>query len=163
MAANGRLVGARMIVHLIKMAVGVEDPAHLARLQQGRLARARAAAKGPAKLVHMTRNRPRRGDALLAGGSIYWVIRGWVRLRQRIIGLDEGTREDGRPACMLVLDPELIATHPLAARPFQGWRYLEAAKAPKDAGRQEPVSGAPGKASGIPSDMVMELKELGLL
>jgi len=151
-----------MTVHLIKMAVGVDDPAHLARLQKARLNRAPATADDPAKLVHITRNRPRRADALLSGGSIYWVIRGWVRLRQRVIGLDEAIREDGRAACALVLDPRLIATHPLAFRPFQGWRYFEAAKAPKDAVQQGPTGGA-GIPQDFPPDMAMELKELGLL
>ena len=57
-------------------------------------------------LTHTTRNRPRRADEVLAGGSLYWVIKGIIRARQPIIGLDDVTERMGRKACQIVLGPE---------------------------------------------------------
>ena len=72
----------RVTVHLLKLCVGVETLSQLATYQEGRRARGVA-------LTHTTRNRPRRADEVLAGGSLYWVIKGVIRARQPIIGLDD--------------------------------------------------------------------------
>lgn len=145
-----------MTLHLIKLSVGVDDVEHLARLQARRLAD--AGRRGEAKeLKHVTRNTPRRANHILDGGSIYWVIKGFIRVRQAIIGLRPVKRGDGRPACALVLDPSLLRTELRRFRPFQGWRYLAAGDAPPDA----PHSGA--SSDGVPEAMAVELKGLGLL
>jgi len=143
-----------MVLHLIKLAVGVDDVDHLAELQARRLAQARAENRAPV-LRHVTRHAPRRGEELLEGGSLYWVIRGWVRVRQRLVDLDPVVGEGVR-RCALVLDPVLVRTVPRAHRPFQGWRYLPEAKAPPDA------ADASGAAD-VPEHMAAELRELGLL
>lgn len=143
-----------MTVHLIKLCVGVEDVDHLADLQGRRLAEARAGGR-PGVLRHVTRHAPRRARELLDGGSLYWVIKGWVRVRQRLVGLDPVTDGEVR-RCALVLDPHLVRTVPRAHRPFQGWRYLPAAKAPPDA-----PSG--GGLADVPDHLADELRELGLL
>ncbi len=150
-----------MTVHLVKMAVGVEDVARLAALQKARLERTRRDDAGEVKLVHVTRNRPRREKELLDGGSIYWVIKGFIRVRQIILGLDEVRRDDGRPACAVVLDPRLVPTRLLSFRPFQGWRYLETAKAPDDLAKG--LEGGKGGWRNMPPEMAAELRELGLL
>ena len=75
---------------------------------------------------------PRRAEEILAGGSIYWVIRGAIRCRQTILRLDEVTGDDGVRRCAIVLDPGIVATAQAARRPFQGWRYLRPADAPAD-------------------------------
>ena len=72
----------RVTVHLLKLCVGVETLSQLATYQEGRRARGVA-------LTHTTRNRPRRADEVLAGGSLYWVIKGVIRARQPIIGLGD--------------------------------------------------------------------------
>jgi hypothetical protein len=145
-----------MTLHLIKLSVGVDDVDHLARIQAKRLADARRQGVTP-ELRHVTRNTPRRADAILDGGSIYWVIKGIIRVRQRIVAMRPFDRRDGRPACALVLDPKLVRTEIRSFRPFQGWRYLAAASAPPDA----PVGR--GTAGEVPAAMAEELKELGLI
>ncbi len=105
--------------------------------------------------MHVTRNRPRRADEILDGGSIYWIIKGVMIARQRIIDLAEVKRADGRPACGLVLSSALVATTPIKMRIFQGWRYLEAEDAPDD------LTGAADES--IPPALAAELRTLGIL
>ncbi len=145
-----------MTVHLIKLCVGVDDVGHLARLQAGRLADARRRGQPP-ELKHVTRNTPKKAAQILDGGSIYWVIKGFIRVRQPIIGIKPVDRGDGRPACALVLDPNLVRTGIKSFRPFQGWRYLAAGDAPADA----PASSV--SDDDVPAKMAAELKVLGLL
>ncbi len=145
-----------MVVHLIKLCVGIESPEHLAAVQRRRLDSARRDGLPPV-LHHRTRQRPRRADEILAGGSLYWVIRGFVRLRQRVVGIEPTVDADGVPRCLLVLDPELVPTAAVPRRPFQGWRYLEAGDAPPDL----PASAT--AEDGPPPEMAAELRALGLL
>lgn len=145
-----------MTVHLIKLCVGIDDVEHLARVQAKRLADARRKGVAP-ELKHVTRHTPRRAGEILDGGSIYWVIKGFIRARQRIADIRPVERADGEPACALVLDPVLTTTELKSFRPFQGWRYLTPDRAPPDA----PKSGPAGKDA--PEAMAAELKDLGLL
>ncbi len=145
-----------MIQHLIKLSVGVEDVRHLARFQDQRLADAKRLG-GEAVLKHVTRNTPKRAKEILEGGSIYWVIKGFIRARQPIIDLRSVDRDDGRPACAIILRQGLVRTELRSFRPFQGWRYLAFEDAPPDA----PPSGA-GQED-VPDEMAAELKGLGLL
>lgn len=116
-----------MALHILKLCVGCDSVEDLADWQRAR------AAELPGGLPrHVTRMWPRRGDEVLDGGSIYWIIKGQVLVRQRILRLDEVTGEDGVTRCALVLDPELVRTEPAPRRPFQGWRYLSAEDAPRD-------------------------------
>src|SRR5690606_7793957 len=117
-----------MALHLLKVAVGVESVEHLAELQAARRKRL-------GRVVHFTRHYPRRADELLHGGSMYWIVKGLVRVRQRLIGFERTTRDDDTPACAMVLDPVLVRTRPQPRRPHQGWRYLTEADAPADAPR----------------------------
>jgi hypothetical protein len=144
-------------MHLIKLCVGVESVEHLAALEAARLDAARQAGQ-PAELLHYTRQTPRQREKLLAGGSLYWVIKGAVRVRQQIIDLREETDAEGRPLCAIVLAPALVATAPQPRRAFQGWRYLKPEDAPADIGA---VQG--GEADGMPPAMRAQLAELALL
>jgi hypothetical protein len=105
----------------------------------------------------MTRNMPKRADEVLDGGSIYWVIKGYVRVRQRIKGFDWGVGRSGRKRCAIILDPKLVKTELMPQRPMQGWRYLDPDSAPRDL--------APGGKDmpELPPGMAEELRELGLL
>jgi hypothetical protein len=144
-------------VHLVKLAVGIEDPEHLARVQQARL---KAAARGgkPAVLRHLTRHRPKQAEAIVSGGgSLYWVIGGAIAARQRILGFEEASKADGTPAHAILLDPRLIRTEAKSFRPFQGWRYLPAGKIPRDLGEVD------ASTQGLPADLRKELKGLGLI
>jgi len=139
-----------MTVHLKKLSVGATSIDSLRGWQQRYMAAGQP-------ILHPTRNRPKRAAELLDSGSIYWIIKGKMQVRQRITDLIEITRADGKPGCGIVLHPELIPVWPRQVRIFQGWRYLEASDAPDDM----PVS-ADGEAP-MPADMAAELRELGLL
>jgi len=141
-----------MALNLIKLSVGSETVDDLTRWQSHRLSRQKG------RLVHTTYQRPRRSDEILQGGSIYWVIKRLIQVRQRIIGFDEGVKEDGKPCCQIVLDPELVLVKPKPRRPFQGWRYLKPEQTPPDLPASVEAAG-----SGMPLAMQKELSELGLL
>ena len=139
-------------IHVLKLSVGTESVEGLERWQ--RRPQVRTADGLPR---HVTRMWPRREAELTSGGSIYWVIRGVVMARQRVVRLEEVVREDGVRRCGLVLEPELVRTEPQPRRPFQGWRYLASADAPRDlrAGRE---SEAP-----LPPRLAAALSEIGVL
>jgi hypothetical protein len=100
---------------------------------------------------------PKRADELTAGGSLYWVIRGEILCRERLLAIRPFTDKDGIGRCRLVMDGKLQLVQPRPFRAFQGWRYLAAKDAPKDLDRA-----APG-ARHMPEQMRRELRELGLL
>ena len=145
-----------MSLHLIKLAVGIDTVEHLQERQAERLREAR---RGDAagRLRILTRNMPRRADEVLDGGSLYWVIRGQICVRQAITAIEavEGG-EHGR-RCAIYLEPELVRTITRRSRPFQGWRYFDADNAPRDLAGDFDPAGEP------PPEMAAELRELGLL
>ena len=139
-----------MALHLLKMCVGIADIDQLAAVQKRRL-------KSEGRLCHYTRNMPKRADELLDGGSLYWIIRGQIRVRQRLKAIERHTDADGWTGCALVLDRKLVPTLPRPVRAMQGWRYLEADAAPLD------LVAAAGKGDDLPPKLVAELRALGLL
>jgi hypothetical protein len=143
------------MLHLVKMAVGIESVHHLQAVQKKRLKGNLDAGLGPL-VQFVTRNRPKRFDEVLAGGSMYWIIKGSIRVRQRVLGLDPVVDHDGRKACAIRFDPELIETEALPYKPIQGWRYLEADEAPPDRAEGQ-------DADDLPPAMRAELRALGLL
>jgi len=143
-------------VNLIKLCVGIDDVDHLVRVHEARLKKARKEGQ-PEILRHVTRNKPRRATEVLDGGSLYWVIRRVIAVRQPIIGLEDVRREDGRPACAIILGHQHVRTVPRRFRAFQGWRYYPTEDAPAD------IDGAGTAAVNLPPEMAAELRELGLL
>ncbi len=139
-----------MALHLIKLAVGIEDLAHLRKLQKERR-------RERGRSVFYTRHMPRRSEEILAGGSIYWVVKGYVRVRQRILGFIPVVEEDGERYTLVRYDPKLVETVWQPKRPFQGWRYL----LPKDAPPDRPAHAA--AEDRLPEAMAEELRALGLL
>ena len=141
-------------LHLLKLCVGIESVAHLQEHRAAQRAKLRAAGAEDVS-THVTRMFPRRAGELLAGGSLYWVIRGAVQARQHILRLEERIGADGIRRCAIVMDPEIIRTRPAPRRPFQGWRYLEPGNAPPDlpTGRE---------AEDLPEDLQAALAEIGL-
>lgn len=134
------------MLHLAKLAVGVQGLAHLAEVQ---------ARRDP--LRHLTRNLPRRRDEILEGGSLYWVVTGAMAVRQRVLDIAETTYEDGSRGCALVLDRTLVPVLARPMKPFQGWRYLEAEAAPPDVPAVGPEVG------GLPEPLLRQLRELCLI
>ena len=114
-----------MTIHMVKLCVGADDVQDLRDWQ------ARVMQTYPAP-VHHTRMTPKRAEELADGGSIYWVIKRLIQVRQRIIDVREITDRGGRKACELVFDKELVPVEPRPKKPFQGWRYLRAEDAPED-------------------------------
>lgn len=87
----------------------------------------------------VTRMAPKRAWDLLGGGSLYWVIKGQIAARQRIVGVEPFIGSGGIGRCRLWLDGEVIAVaRPM--RPFQSWRCYEAKSAPADIDEASPAS-----------------------
>lgn len=144
-----------MALNLIKLAVGIDDLAHLKTVQAERRRQRGQAPRSPHWVY--TRNTPRRAEELLGGGSLYWVVRGVIRCRQELVGFEEDVdAEDGRRYCRIKVKRTIVPTAPRACKAFQGWRYLEPDNAPPDLSK--------GDTDGeMPAEMVAELKRLGLL
>jgi hypothetical protein len=140
------------MLHLLKLGVGIRDIAHLRQVQAERV-------QTDPPLRHRTRNFPRRGDEVCAGGSIYWVIAGAIVVRQRVLDIIEDKWWDGTACAGIVLHRTLVPVSGRSIRPFQGWRYLEAADAPADV-----VKGARARGEeALPPALRRELRALGLL
>jgi hypothetical protein len=147
-----------MTLHLIKLCVGAASIEDLAHWQAGRIAALKRSGADP-RLFHTTRMRPKRQDDLIDGGSLYWVIKGVVLVRQGILGFGDGNKPDGTPCCLVYLDPELVPVRPVPKRAFQGWRYLHPDEAPPDL-----TSCTSGDAiAAMPAGMRRALAELGLI
>jgi hypothetical protein len=143
-----------MTVHLIKLSVGSDNFADLAAWQKQRLKDMKAQGVKP-ELVHVTRHRPKRAAEVLDGGSIYWVIKGWIVARQKLLELRPIER-DGVSYCGLVCHKDLIPVQWRQRRAFQGWRYFDPKDAPPDRNAQD-------GADELPAALRQELAELGLL
>lgn len=139
------------MLHMLKLSVGPRDVAQLRAIQK-----LRAVAEPP--LRHQTRMAPKRREEILAGGSIYWVVAGFLQVRQRIIDIIADDWGDGTACCGLVLDPKLVMVEARAVKAFQGWRYLSAEDAPRDV-----VAGAPSGTEALPAGLRAALREARLI
>ncbi len=142
-----------MTLHLIKLCVGCDSIDDLSEWIAMRMAEKRRAGD-PLEHRHVTRMVPRRTPELLGGGSLYWVIKGKVQARQRLLDIRPFVDTDGIGRCALVLEPKVVPTEWQPKRPFQGWRYLPAKDAPKDL--------RSGRNGGLPPELSAELAALGL-
>jgi hypothetical protein len=139
-----------MPLHLIKLCVGAESIEDLEEWVDSCLA-----ARG--EQVHTTRMAPKRRDEILAGGSLYWIIKGSLCCRQAIRDLRLARGEDGISRCDIVLDPLVVPVDPRPRGPFQGWRYFSATDAPPDLAR-----GSGGDAD-LPITLQRELRMIGVI
>lgn len=144
-----------MALHLVKLCVGASSVDDLAAWIDFRRQEALAAGQAPEQ-CHTTRMIPKRSDEILSGGSLYWVIKGVIQVRQQVLAIRPFTDKEGVSRCDLVLRPDLILTRSQPRRPFQGWRYLTAEDAPADLKAQ-------GSLDELPDDMRRDLVELALL
>ncbi len=145
-----------MALHLIKLCVGCGSIEELEDWVQLRIAEMRRSGQKP-EHRHTTRMLPKRAADLLDGGSLFWVIRGNVQVRQRLLDVRPFRDSDGVQRCHLVMEPTLTATEWQPRRAFQGWRYLVPADAPRDLGRDR------GELRELPVELRQELASLGLL
>jgi hypothetical protein len=145
-----------MPLHLIKLCVGAESLADLREWMAARMAEAKRR-RAPLRHGHVTRRTPKRAEDILGGGSLYWVIKGQIGARQRIVGIEPFMDKDGIGRCRLWLDGEVVAVAPRPMRAFQGWRYYAAKDAPPDLDESQR-----GLAE-MPETLRRELAGLGLL
>ncbi len=138
-----------MALHMIKLCVGVENVEDLSEWQVRCIKELTKKGKPP-NPYHDTRMSPKRAEEMLAGGSLYWVIKNFIIVRQRLIDFEQVKDKEGKAMCRIHLDPELIRTKPRKKRPFQGWRYLEPGDAPSD---------LDGKGPALSADLEAALKE----
>ena len=137
-----------MALHLIKLAVGVDDLAHMKTVQAARRKQRRQSPRSPHWVY--TRNTPRRAEELLAGGSLYWVVRGVIRCRQELVGFEEDFDEDnGKKFCRIKVKRPLVPTAPRTCKAFQGWRYFDEERVPPDLSNGRHCRHAGGNGSGI--------------
>ena len=139
-------------LNLQKLSVGSETVEAMARWQSQK--RAQTADGHP---CHITRMWPKRETELLAGGSVYWVVKRLIQCRQRILRLDAVEGGDGIRRCAIVLDPQIVRVTPVPRRPFQGWRYLTPEDAPGDLpeGRDQDDD--------LPPELSAALAEIGVI
>ena len=145
-----------MPLHLIKLCVGCDSVKDLEAWIRMRL-KERKKRGLPREHLHTTRMVPKRGEELTDGGSLYWVIRGEIQCRERILAVRPFVDKDGIGRCHIALDCKPVLVEPRPYRAFQGWRYLAPKDAPRDLDRA-----APG-ARNMPEALRRELRELGLL
>lgn len=153
---NDAMTAESPTLHLIKLAVGVRNAEHLREIQADRIVQ-------DPPLRHRTRNFPRRAGEIVAGGSMFWVIAGVLRMRQRVLGIEEDHWKDGASCAAIVLDPALVPVVPRLVKPFQGWRYLPHPDAPQDFGADFGAAAAPAEAARLPDGLRRELVALCLL
>ncbi len=142
-----------MSLNLIKLCVGaesLEDQRHWSKMRLKEM----AAAGSEVCLFHTTRMVPKRVEELLDGGSLYWVIKGKIQARQKLVDIRPFVDTDGIRRCKLMLDSEIVATQWQPKRAFQGWRYLPGDEAPDDLDSAD---------MSMPGHLKAELAELGLL
>jgi hypothetical protein len=134
-----------MPLHISKVAVGCASLDALRARQRLRLS------QGVVPIV--TRFRPKRADELV-GGSIYWIVKHRMIVRQAIVGFAD--REEDRRT-IVRLDPLLVPVRALPRRAHQGWRYLEAADAPLD------LDGDDSGLAELPAELTARLAALALI
>ncbi|MFW2587318.1 DUF1489 family protein [Sagittula sp. SSi028] len=140
------------LTHLVKLSAGTESVESLMAWQSGF---AKRFADGRPR--HRTRMWPKKEPQIVGGGSIYWVIKGLIQCRQRVLAMEEMIADDGIRHCLLVLDPQIVRTTTAPKRAFQGWRYLSPDDAPKDLPK--------GRAAEepLPPELAGMLAEIGVI
>ena len=145
-----------MTLNLVKLCVGVDSVEDLqASIDFGLAEKKRRGAE--VIQFHTTRMIPKRSDELLDGGSLYWVIKGNIQVRQYIREIRPFTDAAGISRCRIVFEPRLIPTVWQPRRAFQGWRYLRGKDAPAD------LTARDAGILALPPELRRELADLGLL
>jgi hypothetical protein len=147
---------AAMTLHLIKLCVGADSIADLEEWIADRMAERRRRGELQ-RHAHVTRMTPKRAEALVDGGSLYWVIKGLISARQRLLEVEPFVDAAGIGRCRLWMEPKVVAVAPRPMRAFQGWRYFADRDAPPD------LEAAGAGAAAMPEELRRTLGELGLL
>ena len=144
------------MLNLVKLCVGISSIEELQAHIDFRVEQKRAKGQ-PTEQIHTTRMVPKRIPELLDGGSLYWVIKGNVQVRQMLVDIRPFVDREGIRRCDIVMEPRLIATYWQPRRAFQGWRYLKKDDAPDD------IKSGKSAMNELPPQLRLELANLGLL
>ena len=144
-------------VNIVKLAVGVKSVEELALIQRQFLSQGGIHASDG--FYHSTKLMPKKHEAIVKSGSLYWVIKGVICARQKIVAITKDEDLDGIKRCKIFLDDTIIKTTPMRKKPFQGWRYLKKNRTPADIA--DPVTGT--FEDDIPLEVQQQLLEVGLL
>lgn len=143
------LYGDTMKVHLKKLCVAVDSVHALTEIMRLR------AQQGERYVCAYTTHKPKQADALIESGSLYWIIKGKISARQKIVDFESYVDDTDRKRTKIILDKTVIATELYAHGPFQGWRYLKQDDTPSDIDTQ--------KYAHIDSEYLEQLDALGIL
>ena len=133
-------------MNIVKLAVGINSVKDLKSRQEVKR-------KQYGNNTHITRLFPKKYSELINSGSMYWVINGFISVRQKIIDIKKVEHDDGVNYCHIILDKKLFETQVIRMRPFQGWRYLSIEKTPQDLSDKKEING----------ELVKILKELCII
>ena len=113
-------------LHLIKLCVGCDSVSDLESWIKQKLKEKRRRGQ---KVEHIhTTNDAEARDRIDKRRLLYWVIRGQIACRERILDVRAFVDKDGIGRCRVVLDGRWYFVEPRPRSAFQGWRYLEAKK-----------------------------------
>jgi hypothetical protein len=129
-------------IHIMKLCVGADCLDDLLRWERER--------NSDISYIH-TKHRPTRWQELVSGGSLYWVIKGVILCRREIVSFEFNDRAGH---WIVGLRSKNVLTEAQPRRPFQGWRYLTAADAPRDLMSAD--------VDGLTPDLARQLKEAGV-
>jgi len=144
-----------MSLNLLKTAAGLQEIDQLiARQANNKFVR-----DGKKVTYAYTRYAPKRADEIIeSGGSIYWILKNRIQVRQKILGF-EMVQDENESWCKIIVEPQLYRTMSVQKRAIQGWRYYEGKSVPKDRGLY--LTGQNDDEP--PAEMYEELRKLGLL
>ena len=144
-------------VNIVKLAVGVRSVEELALIQKRFLNQPGGQiSKG---FYHSTKLMPKKHEAIVESGSLYWVIKGVICARQKIVEIIKQEDTDGVKRCRIYLGNSIIKTTPIRKRPFQGWRYLKKNRTPADI--IDPITA--NFDDDIPLEVQQQLLEVGVI
>ena len=117
-------------VNIVKLAVGVQSVEELALIQRRFLNQAGNLANNG--FYHSTKLMPKKHEAIVKSGSLYWVINRRVLVRQKILNIKQIVGDDNKLFAGISLENKIIKVRPTPMKPFQGWRYYENEDVPPD-------------------------------
>ncbi len=143
-----------MAVNLLKTAAGLKELPELVERQAPHIFKY----EGKKATWAYTRYVPKRAEEILqSGGSIYWILKNRIQVRQKILGFEQVVENDDS-WCKIIVEPQLWRTLSVQKRAIQGWRYFEGKPVPKDRGLY-----LSGQDDEPPAEMAEELRKAGLL
>ena len=95
------------MVNLVKIAVGISSVEELS-LRQTEFLKKINDRKFP-YFYHTTRMMPQKRESIISSGSLYWVIKGVICARQKVIDIIKFEDSDGKKRCKIFLDTKMTS------------------------------------------------------